>query len=175
MFEPIASVFNYLTHVPLNFWVWLLPVAAPLLVFCIKPDKKWGLRIGRLLLAIGMTYVLMNLALHTGRTIKWNVYEACQSQFSDGAIQRHEECGEINIADGASNVFYAYFGWIPAMAYVGIWEALWRIRHRRKIKEMGKEYKGKWISNIIIGFAIFLFVIYPACMAIAWVIVSVLL
>ena len=161
MLEPIAFVFNYLTHIPINFWGWLLLVVAPLLVFCIGPDKKWGLRLSRLLLAVAMTYAFMNLALHTSRAIKWDAYETCQSQFSDGAIQHHEECGEINIADGASNVFYAYFGWIPATAYVGIWEAFWRIRYRRKIKEMGKEYKEKWFSNIIIGFAVFLFVIYP--------------
>ena len=161
MSELIYSTFIYFTYVPINFWGWLLPITAPLLVFCIGPDKKWGLRLSRLLLAVAMTYVLMNLALHTSRAIRWDEYEACQSQFSDGALQHHEECGEINIADGASNVFYAYFGWIPAIAFVGILETFWRIRYRRKINEMDKEYKGKWFSNIMIGFAVFLFVIYP--------------
>ena len=63
----------------------------------------------------------------------------------------HAECKHhVNIADGASNVFYAYLGWIPAVAYVGLWEAIWRIWYRKRISKMGKDYKGKRFSTVLI-------------------------
>lgn len=161
MLETIYELFKFLTDVPINFWGWLLPVSAPLLVFCLGPDKKWRLHLSRLLLAVAMTYVLWNLTIHTHHHIERVEYESCQAQFSDGEWQMHEECGNPFIGNGAQKAFALVLGWIPAAAYIGILEAFWRIRHRRKIKEMGKEYKGRWFSNIIIGFAVFLCVIYP--------------
>jgi len=160
--EKLAfAVFDYLTDVPVNFRALFLAVTAPILVFSVAPEKPFWMRFLRLVLAVGLTYILINLSLHTGRAIERNSYQKCQSQFSDGVLQNHPECGKINIADGASNIFYLYAGWIPATAYVGIWEFLWRIRSRKKLKELGKNYNGRWFSNITIGFSIFSFIIFP--------------
>lgn len=103
----------------MNYWFWLFIILIPIIVFSVRPEANLWRRMGRLVLAIGAGYVLANVALHWSRSLKWEAYEACQSQFPDGAIQHHEECPEINIADGASNVFYLLFGWVPAAAYIG--------------------------------------------------------
>ncbi len=157
MAELIYDIFKHLTGVPVNFWFWLLLITAPALVFSAKPDHSFCWRVGRLVLAIVLTYGLINLGLHTYRALKWKAYNECQGQFSDGAIQHHEECGEMSITDGASNVFLALFGYIPAAGYVGFWELLWRVRYRKRIRELGNNYKGRWFSNIIIPFFIPLF------------------
>jgi len=145
----IYPVFKYLTDVPVNFWFWCLLLVAPALVLAANPETSFKIRLLRLILAIGFTYVLINLSLHTSRQIEWKIYEECQSQFDDASLNHHKECGEINIADGASSIFYAFFGWIPATAYVGLWELIWLAKHRKKIREIGKNYEGKWFSLII--------------------------
>lgn len=129
-------------------------LSAPLLVFS---GNKIHARPMRLLLAITLTYIFLNLTLHSYRSARWEVYQACQSQFADGFVQHHPECGKPNIADGASIVFYALLGWIPAAGYVGLWELVRRIRYRKAIKE-SKHLKYKILfSNGVILFIIPLF------------------
>ena len=133
--ESISSIFEYLTNVSVNFWFYLAIVSAPIMIFAAKPKKSLRVRLARLLLAILCTYVLINLSLHTGRTLDWKAYEQCQSesQYRVDSPERYEACNHhINIADGASNIFYLYLGWIPAAAYVGFWQLLrrWFCRKR---------------------------------------------
>jgi hypothetical protein len=148
LYKIIVDVFKFLTDVPFNFWFYLLLATAPILVFSAKPESKTWFRIGRLLVAIAVTYVLINLSLHTNYKIGWDTYESCQSQFKDGAIQHHEECG--NPPRGIPLAFFAVLGLIPSNAYVGFFELIWRRKHRKQIKNYGKNFKGKWFSNIII-------------------------
>ena len=138
----------------MNYWFWLFIILIPIMVFSVGPRAGMWRRMGRLALAIIVGYVLANVALQWSRAREWEAYEACQSQFPDGAIQHHKECPEINIADGASIIFYLMFGWIPAAAYTGFFELLWRRRHRQTIRDMGAAFKGKWISNALIIFSI---------------------
>lgn len=162
--QPFFNFLQIFTYVPYNFWFWLLIIAAPILVFSAKPDSNPNWRVNRLLIAIGLTYIFINLSLHTSRQIKWAAYEQCQSQFSDGSIQHHKECGEIDIADGASNIFYLVLGWLPAATYVAIYEFVWRLRYRRTIREQGNTYQAKWASNIVIilGAPLILYAIFGA-------------
>lgn len=164
MSDLIFYIFKFLTDVPYNFWGWLLLFTAPILVFIARPESSATLKFIRVIVAIGLTYIFFNLALHTGRTLDWKKYEAClqESPYGEMSVKTHELCGHlVDIADGASSLFYVFLGWIPATAYVGIFESIWRFRHRKRIKKMGKSYKGKWFSNIPIGFALFCFVVYP--------------
>lgn len=138
----------------MNYWFWLLIILIPVIVFCVKPEASMWRRMARLLLAIAIGYVLANVALHWGRSQDWKAYQACQSQFEDGDIRHHRECPEIDIGDGASNAFYLLFGWIPAAAYVGFWELIWRRRYRHTIRAMCKTFKGKWASNALIIFSV---------------------
>lgn len=99
--------------------------------------------------------------MHTGRAIDWKEFEACLEPLLKEAnrgipnAEIHSACEHhINIADGASNVFYLYLGWIPAGAYVGFFELIWRIKYRKKIRSMGGSYKGRWFSNLGIALSI---------------------
>ncbi|MEQ1887711.1 MAG: hypothetical protein ABL951_00870 [Alphaproteobacteria bacterium] len=138
----------------MNYWFWLFIILIPVMVFSVKPQPSMWLRMGRLALAIGVGYGLANAALHWSGTQKREAYEACQSQFPDGEIQHHKECPEINVSGGASYGFYLLFGWVPAAAYAGFFELLWRRRHRQTIRDMGAAFRGKWISNALIIFSI---------------------
>ncbi|MGC6471408.1 MAG: hypothetical protein ACON4W_00865, partial [Parvibaculales bacterium] len=51
-----------------------------------------------------------------------------------------------------NNVMALGFGWAYAGVYVGIWEMVWRIRHYRKIREMGRAFQGRWFSTLTMGF-----------------------
>ncbi len=105
--------------------IWLLTLllflfGLPLIVLRGKPVRGWAL-LKRFLLLVALGYAVLNIGLYAHRTIEWQRFEACQSQFPDDSIQYHAECPTPTIADGASNVFYLYLGWLPAGIYVGIW------------------------------------------------------
>ena len=161
MAETIYSVFEPLIKIPFNIWPWLLLCVAPISVFLFGPESSGRWRIGRLLLTIAAIYALWNLTIHTHQQLEWATYKACQSQFSDGADQHHNECGNPFMGNGAQLTFAAILGWIPAMAYLGLWEWLWRYYHRHRIRQLGNAFKGRWLSNTLVGFGVFLFVLCP--------------
>ncbi len=157
MHDNIYPIFSFLAHlpvtlnVPINFWLWLMFVVAPGLVFFVSVKRSRISHVARVICAIGLTYVLMNLVRHAKDAFERRDYLACQenSIHPDMSLEMYEECSHhVNIADGASLVFLLLFGWILAAFYVSIWEIIWRIRHRKEIKVMGKEYKGRWFSNM---------------------------
>jgi hypothetical protein len=145
--QQLFDLFTYLSDVRLNFWFYLFFLLPPLLIFSVRPEEKAWLRVARTVVAVASAYILINLSLQTHRSIIWHNYEACQSQFSDGAIQHHEECGKIDIGDGASNVFYLFLGWIPGAAYVSIWELMWRRYYHRQLAESAAPFRLRWITS----------------------------
>lgn len=148
--ELLYSIFKSLTSIPINYWFYLTIITSPILIFSSKPvtNSKYCYR--RLILSIILTYGLINLSLQTGRNIKWKIYEMCQSQFPDGAVQYHESCPRIDIGDGASSIFYLYFGWIACIAYTGIWELIWRKYYSQEFQEINKSNKYIKVSNQLI-------------------------
>lgn len=160
--STIYSVLFFLAELPviLNIRanIWLIPLAtcAPLLIFFVPVERTATSHVVKVAAAIGLTYVLINVSLHAGHALDWIAYQDCQdsSPHPDMSPEMEDECGHhINTADGAQNAFALLFGWIPSAAYVGLWEGLWRIRHRRKIKEIGEKYRLKWFSNLVVGLA----------------------
>lgn len=128
---------------------------APLLIFSATPRSSVRWRIWRILLAVAIGYILINLILHIHRYLDWRDFEECQKIYAKDSLNMADECkGIVNIADGASNIFYLFLGWIPAGGYMGFFELLWRIKHRPTIKNMGKQFKGKWFSNFVVVAAI---------------------
>ena len=111
---------------------------APLILFIATPSSPQKLRIATTIAAVFCAYVFINLAIQTRYTMRWNTYEMCQSQFSDGSIQHHDECENIHVANGIPLFFYLLIGWIPGGAYVGIWELIWRRVHRKYLREHGE-------------------------------------
>lgn len=135
----------------------------PLLIFFVKIERPIFEHVLRVTCAIGITYILLNLALQTNRTFNWQDFQECQEKSEQGADSRkmHEECGHhVNPAADSQYIFAFGFGWIPAAIYAGMWELLWRIKNRRLIRDIGNVYKGKWLSNIVILFMSLPFVIY---------------
>ena len=105
----------------------------------------------RVIVAVGVIYVLLNLSLATSHSFAWADYYACQenSIHPDMSPAMEAECRyHLEINSGAQNVFAFLFGWFQAGVYVGLWEGLWRFRHRREIKDMGCDYKGRLFSNL---------------------------
>lgn len=144
----------------MNYWFWLFILAAPLIVFSLTPEANPWWRIYRLALAIGLGYVFINLALHLSVDRGWEAYESCRFIHSG-----HDGPYELSLANkldsicpaapnsGMPEFFYFVLGWIPAAAYAGIFELVWRRRHRATIRAMGKMFKGKWASNALIIFS----------------------
>lgn len=156
MSPTVYPIFAYLAklpvtlHLPFNAWTWLLFAAAPALVFFVSIQRSVLSHMLRVVGAIALTYVLLNLSLHADKAFDRRDFESCQEQsvHRDRSPEMHQECGHhVNTADGAHLAFTYLYGWIPAAAYVGLWEAIWRVRNRKRIKEMGAAYHGKWVSG----------------------------
>lgn len=153
MGQLIFEFFLLFTGVPYNFWPWIFLVVIPLLIFSAKPHDSERRRLGRILAAILIGYALINITLQTDRALDRKAYEQCerQSKHPIDSTETFEECGHlVNIADGASNVFYMALGWIPAAAYAGLFEFWWRRKYREAIRSMGEAYEGRWFSTALI-------------------------
>ncbi len=145
----------------MNFWFWLLIILTPAIVFSVKPQANMWLRIGRLVLAGGLAYLFLNLALHQSLDRMGEAYNSCRFEHTgnDGPYEMSLALDLDKICPAAPNTgapmaFYLVLGWIPAAGYTGLWELLWRLRHRDLIRAMGKSFIGKWLSNALIAFAI---------------------
>lgn len=154
----MKAAFKYLTDIPMGFWLSLFFIAAPIIVFSVSPSKNMWLRLGRLLLAIGFTYICLMLFLESERSQSWENYNQCyaaHSELRDMSPERSQACiHHLDRVPDSTAVFALLFGWVPSAGYVGFWELIWRIWHRKQIKEMGKNYNGQWFSNVIIAFFI---------------------
>lgn len=165
--QALFNLFQFMTDISYNIWPWLLLVITPVLIFSAKPHHTASWRFLRIFLCVAMGYVLINLAYNTNYHIGWKDYEVCQSQFPDGSIQQHPECGKP--PRGIPLAFMSVMGWIPAASYAGFWEFWWRRKYAFIIHPLGKRYKGRWFSTTLIvcsvpvifsAFIIFILYIY---------------
>ncbi|MEM6712715.1 MAG: hypothetical protein AAF590_10590 [Pseudomonadota bacterium] len=153
----------------MNIWLVAVAVVTPLTVFTLSVKRSAITHIGVILFAVLATYLALNLALLESRAADRRAYDACAqgTELAPDILQFHEMCGHhINTEDGAQNVFTLLFGWVPALTYAGLWEAAWRIRHRRKLRTMGARYQGRWFSNVVIALAL------PPTLLFVWMIVG---
>ncbi len=154
--QTLYRLLEPLTHVPVNIWPWLFLLVLPILVFSAKPQHSVWWRIGRLLLAIIIGYVLLNLMLQTQLHLKWQEYHACFAKWGiDFSVEIPGDlwqlCGQkAPLGVGAKNIFYIYASWIFAVAYVGLWDRVWYHLYRKKIASLGKAYKGTWFSWLVV-------------------------
>ncbi len=154
--EFAINTFQWLVQISsrsdFNIWSYLLLAVLPLLVFSLKPRHPSWLRIGRLVLAIGLGYIMINLWLVVGHEIASRYYDNCivTSGFPVDSPEAFQSCENENTNSGPDYVFYAILGWLPVLSYVGIWERLWYSIYRNKIKQLGILYKGRWFSNFIL-------------------------
>jgi hypothetical protein len=137
----------------MNYWFWLFFIVIPAIIHGVGP-KSCGLRVGRLMSAVILGYAFANAALHWQAVLDRRAFEECVagSGLPFESREAFDACGHhVNIADGAAIVFYLFFGWIPAAAYAGFHELIWRWRHRAVIRGMGRAFKGRLMSNIVIA------------------------
>ncbi|MCH2548360.1 MAG: hypothetical protein MK052_12240, partial [Alphaproteobacteria bacterium] len=128
-------------------------------MFSISPEAWRWKRTGRLLLAIMCGYLFVNLALHMQQHEQYADYEACLESLAHLPKQpeRHAACAHhVNIADGASNVFLLYLGWLPALMIAGWWKLLWRRQHRNKMISLRKGLGDDRIANLIISLSYYM-------------------
>ncbi|MBY0354522.1 MAG: hypothetical protein K2Q12_02185 [Rickettsiales bacterium] len=145
----------------MNPWLWFFLILLPLFVVSVKPGAAGWLYIGRLLAAILLGYVLLNLWLRTQHQLLVQEYESCMSPYRDGDPIGFKKCfSDGLIADGASNLFYLYLGWVPSYAYVGLWEWVWRRKNKDIISRL-EAFEGNWFSILIIilSWPVFLYVL----------------
>ena len=149
----IQATYNFLSNfaeLPINIWFYIFFLIAPLLVFSTKPRANSYLHSQILLAVIIIGYCLIILSVINSNYLDSMEYERCQAQFPDGYRVMHPECGSPWIGDGAQNAFAVLLGWVPSAAYVGFWELLWLWYYRKRIQELGKDFKCKWVSQLLI-------------------------
>lgn len=132
----------------LNYWFCLWFLAVPLIMFSVTPQSPQWQRIIRTLGAVLLCYGAMNLALH----LMWDIRNGPFSVNNNYPWQKSwDDPGTkcANIADGASIVFTAFFGWIYAAIYTGWWEILWYHYHKRKTRLLTDDFKRDWISKAV--------------------------
>ena len=137
MYDIIILIFMFLVDLPVtlnspvNFWLWLLFLTAPGLLFFVSVESSPASHVARVLAAIGLTYILLILGQHAQRAFNWRDYQVCQEQSVHKGFanpKAHKECRHhVNTSDGGQLVFALVFGWVLAAFYVGIWEILWWI------------------------------------------------
>lgn len=139
-------------------------VLIPIFVFSASPRSNFWYRLGRLFLAVISCWVLLNVVYHVKDSIDWDNYHECRANSKEriDSPEMQDECGHhINIADGGSIVFLAFIVWIPLTVITGFFELIWRLYYFKTIRQMGKQFSGRWFSNLFILFFI-LFILLGA-------------
>ena len=148
-----------------KYLMWLPIVAVPFMVFWARPQSHPAWRIGRLLAAVALLYVALNIVLHLQSRLEWNAINAFRDQNPECWLQPCE--GERKpTVDGPNLAGAMFVGWVPALAYVGVWELAWRIRHRKAIRvfewrDIGIVFSSALIFiSILIPLLFYSFVVY---------------
>ncbi len=132
----------------INYWFWFWFIIIPVFVFSVTPlSSKW-FRMGRTVFAIGLGYILMNLAVH----LMWDIRNGPFAVVSDYPWQTSWDDPGVkcaDIADGGSLVFTALFGWIPSGIYYSLWDIAWHQYHKRWTKLIDKNFKQGWFNRIV--------------------------
>ena len=157
MLEIAATIVILLVDVPVNFWFWLLIVVPPALVFAAAPKHSASLRFARLVLAIGAGYVFVVLGAETRHSLDVKALEECQEQYPFGSARSPEPCDPLmeEVVSDAYRSGAVFFGYVHAAVYVGFWEMVWRLWHRKTIGALGGNYRGGWFSAMMICFFLF--------------------
>lgn len=128
-----------------QFFAWLIFV--PVMIFSVSPNAPVWMRGGRVIIAAGICYALMNLAIH----LQWDIRNAPfkQDPFDpDPANGWRMDCANY-AGDGFSYIIAMISAWIPACIYTGFCLLIWRFYHRRFSKEITENYKSDIVTRIL--------------------------
>lgn len=141
----------------MNHWFWIYIVLVPIVVFSVRPSASARLCTVRLLSAIFLCYILINLSVD----LKWQIV----SQSIDDNPFATEAEQLFAIRDGANIAFTRMFGWIFAITYTGWYELLWRIIYRSKLTDKGRLKYSNMIISISLFITVWAFAVNPPMMA----------
>ncbi len=127
----------------MNYWFWTYIFLVPLIIFSATPQMPKWWRVGRLLAAILVCYLLINLAV----ALKWDMIREAVEAMPNPT----DEDLRWAVADGGNYVLARVFGWVSATTYVGWWELAWRRLYRKKIADGKVQMR---LSSQIIGISL---------------------
>ena len=136
----------------MNYWFWLYLFITPLIVLSASFTSKPWKRIIKLLAAILVCYVLMNLAVH----LNWN---SLQQAVNANPNRTDEDLHRVT-ADGANILYMLILGWIPALTYVGWWEAARLFINRNGIIKSKAHYFSLGVVLLSALFTLFALIVY---------------
>lgn len=135
----------------INYAGWLFVLIIPVATFFSTPYTKSRKRMLIILVAILCGYVLLSVSmLHASAIERYN-YKEFQGKFTDDYFRNH--AGDTSyswIQNTINNTSLLLFGWLLTPTYTSICEIIWRIYYWRTIRRMGKQFKGRWFSNLLI-------------------------
>lgn len=153
----LYSVFDLFIHAWPNFWMVIALLLPPILVFAALPRHRTWWRLGRLLIAVALGTFAINVAAHT--EIHKPVYRDCspvgweQEQPPDerrwSCTYRTREPRDPEHKHPWIAIYY-YYGWLLIAGHTALWEFVWRMFHRRRIRAMGSDFRGRGASTIFI-------------------------
>ncbi len=131
----------------LNYWFFAWLAFVPVLIFSVSPESPAWIRVGRVIIAAGICYALMNLAVH----LQWDIRNAPfkEDPFNPDPLNGWRmDCANY-AGDGFSYVTAIMSAWIPACIYTGLCLLIWRFYHRRFSKERMENYSSDLITRIL--------------------------
>lgn len=156
----------------MDIWLLALLILIPVIVFSAKPraDEYW--LIGRLIFAIGIGYAFIFMAADAIHYKENMLMADFYRKFPECTDQPCSNTPHLTLL--GNKEFLYYFGWLLSACYVGLWELVWRLLHRRFVQQRKIGSKIRIASNLVIGLFIFVVFIYPACALIAGMISTLL-
>ena len=142
-----------------KFLMWLPILATPFMVFGARPQSLPAWRIGRLVAAVTLLYISLNLVLYLQYKLEWSAINAFRDQNPECWLQPCE--GERkSTVDGLYMLGAIFAGWVLALVYVGLWELAWRARHRKVIRFFEWRDVGLKFSSILVFIALLLPILF---------------
>lgn len=141
----------------INPWIWFWLLATPVIVFSTQPLASVWVRAGRVLFAIALAHIVVNLGAHLAMDIRNAPFRSIDMSGFGDIDNFKRRC--IDIADGAKLSGALFFGWVYGVFYTGWWLAVWHQYHKRITKLIDGRYRTDWISGIVVFASVFI----PLC------------
>lgn len=145
----------------INPWFWFWVLFTPLVCFSLTPVAPAWQRGLRTVVIVSVSYIVLNLYTHNFFDIQNAPFQTAEVSSASSDIEKFKvDC--YNIADGASFIFSLVFGWIYAIIYAAMCEAIWYLYHKKITKLASTTYRTDLINRLVIILAVTLPFIFAA-------------
>ncbi|MCB1532306.1 MAG: hypothetical protein KDJ35_05490 [Alphaproteobacteria bacterium] len=131
----------------LNYWFFAWLAFVPGLVFSVSPESPAWIRASRVIIAAGICYALMNLAVH----LQWDIRNAPfkEDPFNPDPLNGWRmDCANY-AGDGFSTLVVLVSAWITACIYTGLCLIIWNFYHQQFSQEIMENYKRDIATHIL--------------------------